>query len=251
MSSSARRAAGAAWKAAREDAQAAHEPTRSPNIWDSPDVYEVENLGVDRAGVIEAAMAQIHPFEGADLVDVGCGSGFHLPRFASLGCASVTGVEPHPPLVSLARQRISGMPRVRVLDGVAQSLPLPDSSADITHARWAYFFGAGSEPGLRELERILRPGGTAYVIDNDATRSTFGHWFSRAYPTYDPVAVQRFCARRGWGREPLTIEWTFDSREDLEAVVRIEFPETAAEGILAEHEGASVDYAVNLWWRTF
>jgi SAM-dependent methyltransferase len=251
VSSSARRAAGAAWKAAREDAQAAHEPTRSPNIWDSPDVYEVENLGVDRAGVIEAAMAQIHPFEGADLVDVGCGSGFHLPRFASLGCASVTGVEPHPPLVSLARQRISGMPRVRVLDGVAQSLPLPDSSADITHARWAYFFGAGSEPGLRELERILRPGGTAYVIDNDATRSTFGHWFSRAYPTYDPVAVQRFWARRGWGREPLTIEWTFDSREDLEAVVRIEFPETAAEGILAEHEGTSVDYAVNLWWRTF
>ncbi|NNM47624.1 class I SAM-dependent methyltransferase [Knoellia sp. DB2414S] len=196
-------------------------------------------------------MARIHPFEGADLVDVGCGSGFHLPRFASLGCASVTGVEPHPPLVSLARQRISGMPRVRVLDGVAQSLPLPDSSADITHARWAYFFGAGSEPGLRELERVLRPGGTAYVIDNDATRSTFGHWFSRAYPTYDPVAVQRFWARRGWEREPLTIEWTFDSREDLEAVVRIEFPETAAEGILAEHQGTSVDYAVNLWWRTF
>ncbi len=246
MSSSARRAAGAAWKAARE----AHEPTRSPNIWGSPDVYEVENLGVDRAGVIEAAMARIHPFEGADLLDVGCGSGFHLPRFDSLGCASVTGVEPHPPLVSLARERVSGMPRVSVLDGVAQSLPLPDSCMDITHARWAYFFGAGSEPGLRELERVLRPGGTAYVIDNDATRSTFGRWFSRAYPTYDPVAVQRFWARQGWEREPLTIEWTFDSREDLEAVVRIEFPETAAEGILAEHDGTSVDYAVNLWWRT-
>jgi hypothetical protein len=62
--------------------------------------------------------------------------------------------------------------------------------------------------------------------------------------------VQRFWARQGWEREPLTIEWTFDSREDLEAVVRIEFPETAAEGILAEHDGTSVDYAVNLWWRT-
>ena len=227
------------------------EPTRSPNIWDSPDVYEVENLGVDRAGLIEAAMASLHPFDGADLVDVGCGTGFHLPRFASLGCASVVGVEPHLPLVSLAEQRISGMPGVQVLEGAAQALPLADGSVDIAQARWAYFFGAGCEPGLGELERVLRPGGTAYVIDNDATRSTFGRWFTRAYPSYDPVAVERFWARQGWSRERLTIQWTFDSRDDLESVVRIEFPETAAEGILAEHERTDVDYAVNLWWRHF
>jgi ubiquinone/menaquinone biosynthesis C-methylase UbiE len=227
------------------------EPTRSPNIWDSPDVYEVENLGVDRAGLIEAAMESLHPFDGADLVDVGCGTGFHLPRFASLGCAGVIGVEPHLPLVSVAEKRISGMPRVLVLEGAAQTLPLADASMDIAHARWAYFFGAGCEPGLRELERVLRPGGTAYVIDNDATRSTFGRWFARAYPSYDPVAVERFWARQGWSRERLTIQWTFDSREDLESVVRIEFPETAAEGILAEHEGTAVDYAISLWWRHF
>jgi ubiquinone/menaquinone biosynthesis C-methylase UbiE len=226
-------------------------PTRSPNIWDTPDVYEVENLGVDRAGAIEAAMAALHPFEGADLVDIGCGSGFHLPRFAALGCASVVGVEPHLPLVELAADRVRGLDRVRVVEGMAQDLPLPDASADIAHARWAYFFGAGCEPGLRELERVLRPGGTAYVIDNDATRSTFGRWFTRAYPTYDPLAVERFWARQGWSRERLVIRWDFDSREDLEAVVRIEFPETAAEGILAEHEGSGVDYAVSLWHRRF
>jgi ubiquinone/menaquinone biosynthesis C-methylase UbiE len=230
---------------------AAHEPTRSPNIWDTPDVYEVENRGVDRQGVIEAAMAALHPFEGAVLVDIGCGSGFHLPRFASLGCASVVGVEPYPPLVELAQERVQGMAGVRVLEGMAQELPVEDGSVDVAHARWAYFFGAGCEPGLRELERVVRPGGTAYVIDNDATRSTFGRWFSRAYPTYDPLAVERFWTRQGWERERLVIEWELDSREDFESVVRIEFPETAAEGILAEHEGTRVDYAVSLWHRRF
>jgi SAM-dependent methyltransferase len=228
-----------------------HEPTRSPNIWDSPDVYEGENRGVDRDGLIEAAMAALHPFEGTDLVDVGCGTGFHLPRFVRLGCASVVGVEPHPPLVDVARDRTAGMARVRVEEGVAQSLPLADDSMDVAHARWAYFFGAGCEPGLAELERVLRPGGTAFVVDNDATRSTFGHWFSRAYPGDDALAVERFWGRQGWSRERLTIRWDFDSRADLEAVVGIEFPETAAEGILAEHEGTGVDYAVNLWWRRF
>ena len=118
-------------------------------------------------------------------------------------------------------------------------------------ARWAYFFGAGCEPGLAELTRVLRPGGTAFVIDNDATRSTFGLWFRRAYPAYDPLSVERFWQRQGWSREALEIRWEFDSREDFEAVVRIEFPETAAEGILAEHDGTGVDYAVNLWWHRF
>ena len=226
-------------------------PTRSPNIWDAPDVYELENLGADREGVIEAGMGRIHPLAGTDVVDIGCGSGFHLPRFAALGARRVTGVEPHPPLLELARARVTGLTGVEVRDGAAQALPLPDRSVDVAHARWAYFFGAGSEPGLAELARVLRPGGTAFVIDNDATRSTFGGWFRRAYPSYDPVAVERFWRRQGWSREPLTIRWDFDRREDLEAVVRIEFPETVAEGILAEHPGTGVDYAVNLWWRRF
>jgi ubiquinone/menaquinone biosynthesis C-methylase UbiE len=228
-----------------------HEPTRSPNIWDSPDTYEVENLGVDREGVIEAAMERLHPIAGADLVDIGCGSGFHLPRWRALGASSVVGVEPYPPLLDLARSRAAGDGGIQALDGAAQALPLRDASMDIAHARWAYFFGAGCEPGLAELARVLRPGGTAFVIDNDATRSTFGRWFQRANPGYDPLAVERFWARQGWSRERLVIRWDFDTREDFEAVVRIEFPETAAEGILAEHEGTGVDYAVSLWWHRF
>lgn len=228
-----------------------HQPTPSPNIWNTPDVYEVENQGVDRAGRIEAAMTGIHPLAGSDLVDVGCGSGFHLPRFRSKGARTVVGIEPHLPLLEIAQQRVAGVDGIQVLDGAAQHLPLDDSSMDVAHARWAYFFGAGCEPGLAELSRVLRPGGTAFVIDNDATRSTFGLWFRRAYPAYDPLAVERFWQRRGWSREALEIRWEFDSREDFEAVVRIEFPETAAEGILAEHAGTGVDYAVNLWWHRF
>ena len=223
--------------------------TPSPNIWGAPDVYETENLGVDRDGLIESAIEALHPLAGTDVVDVGCGSGFHLPRFAGLGARSVVGVEPHPPLLELARERVAGQPGIQVLDGTAQALPLPDRSVDVAHARWAYFFGAGCEPGLAELGRVLRPGGTAFVVDNDATRSTFGSWFRRAYPAYDPLAVERFWARQGWSRERLVIRWDFDSREDFEAVVRIEFPETVAEGIFAEHTGTGVDYAVNLWWR--
>lgn len=222
----------------------------SPNIWHHPDVYEIENRAVDPEGRIEAAMASVLDWAGRDVLDLGCGTGFHLPRWAATA-RSVTGVEPHPALAAIARRRTSRLAGVRVLDGTAQQVPLPDASVDVAHARWAYFFGPGCEPGLRELERVVRRGGAAFVIDNDATRSTFGGWFRRGYPEVDPVAVERFWSTRGWTRVPLDIVWRFERREDLEAVVGIEFAPALAAEIVAEHEGLEVDYAVNLWWRRF
>jgi SAM-dependent methyltransferase len=227
----------------------------SPNIWNYADVYELENLGVDRAGVIESAMQTIHPWDGARLLDVGCGNGFHLPRFVNGGARSVVGVEPHKPLVEGARARLRrhGIDdvRARVVHGSAEALPLPDRSVDVAHARWAYFFGPGCERGLAELGRVMAPGGTAFVIDNDPTRSTFGRWFLRSHPNWDPVAVERFWARRGWHRVPLDIGWQQPDRASFEAVVRIEFAPALADALLAEHPGTSVDYAVNLFHRTY
>lgn len=227
-------------------------PNPSPNIWHHPDVYEIENRGVDPEGLIEAAMAGIHDWAGLQVLDVGCGSGFHLPRFAK-SASTVVGVEPHEPLADLARQRVHdlSLANVSVLDGSAQALPLADDSVDVVQARWAYFFGPGCEPGLAEVERVLRPGGTAFVIDNDATRSTFGGWFRQAMPSHDPVAVERFWARQGWSRDRIDMRWAFGSRADFEAVLRIEFSQTLVDGILADHQGTGVDCAVSLWWRTF
>ncbi|WP_426563600.1 class I SAM-dependent methyltransferase [Angustibacter sp. McL0619] len=222
----------------------------SPNIWGAPEVYETENRAVDPDGVIEAAMAARHDWSGQRVLDLGCGTGFHLPGFAERA-ASVVGVEPHGPLLLRAQARVAGLGTVQVLAGTAQAVPLAAASVDVAQARWAYFFGPGCEPGLAELARVVRPGGTAFVIDNDASRSTFGGWFRRSLPRYDPVAVQRFWTRQGWQREPLDLRWSFAARADLEAVVRIEFAPDLADELLAGHAGTEVDYAVNLWWQRF
>jgi SAM-dependent methyltransferase len=223
---------------------------RSPNIWEHPATYELENRAVDRDGVIERAMASVADWASRDVLDLGCGSGFHLPRFASQALR-VYGVEPHPSLLRLAARRTRSLTNVTLLGGTAQEVPLPDAAVDVVHARWAYFFGPGCEPGLQELARVVRRDGTAFVIDNDATRSTFGRWFLRGHPEIDPVAVERFWAGQGWSRVPLDIDWRFDERADLEAVVRIEFTSEVADAVLAEHSGTTVDYAVNLWWRRY
>jgi SAM-dependent methyltransferase len=225
----------------------------SPNIWRFPQVYELENRAVDPDGVIEAAMREIHDWRGGTVLDVGCGTGFHLPRFAA-EASRVIGVEPHPPLVELAGRRVAAEPdpdlraRIEVRPGTAQRLPVWDGDIDLVHARWAYFFGPGCEPGLAEVRRVLRRGGVAFVIDNDATRSTFGGWFRRGLPSYDPIEVERFWARQGWARRSLDIRWEMPTRADFEAVVKIEFAAQLAAEILASHPGRTVDYAVNLFW---
>jgi ubiquinone/menaquinone biosynthesis C-methylase UbiE len=222
----------------------------SPNIWQHPATYELENRAVDQDGLIEHAMRAHADWAGRVVLDLGCGTGFHLPRFAATA-ARVYGVEPHPGLLRLAARRTRSCDNVSLLAGTAQALPLPDASVDVVHARWAYFFGPGCEPGLAELARVVRRGGTAFVIDNDATRSTFGRWFRRGYPQVDPAAVERFWTSRGWTRTPLDLAWRFESRADLEAVVRIELTPELADEVLGEHEGTTVDYAVNLWSRDY
>jgi SAM-dependent methyltransferase len=223
----------------------------SPNIWRFPQVYEVENRGVDPDGVIETAIRELCDWTDRTVLDIGCGTGFHLPWFAT-EAARVIGVEPHPPLVELAGRRVAALPdpalrsRIEVRPGTAQELPVETAGVDLVHARWAYFFGPGCEPGLAEVRRVLRRGGVAVVIDNDASRSTFGGWFRRGLPSYNPTEVERFWARQGWTRRSLDIRWELPTRADFEAVVRIEFAPDLAAQILATHPGTTVDYAVNL-----
>jgi SAM-dependent methyltransferase len=211
----------------------------SPNIWNWPEVYERENQAVDADGSLWAALADRVDWGGADVVDVGCGDGFHLPRFAERA-RSVVGVEPHAPLVSRARHRVRDQPHVQVLAGCADRLPLPDSSAHLVHARVAYFFGPGCEPGLAEASRVLRPGGTLVVIDLDGTHAPYGEWLCTAAPRYRPVAVEAFFAAQGFDCQRVDTVWRFDDRRDLEDVLRIEFTPEVATRAIAQTPGLTI-----------
>jgi SAM-dependent methyltransferase len=203
----------------------------SPNIWNWPDVYEAENRAQDAEGAIWSALREAVPWEGRDVVDVGCGDGFHLPLFT--GARSVIGVEPHPPLVARARERLAGRPDVRVLEAGAAALPLPDASVDLVHARTAYFFGRGCEPGLAEAQRVLRPGGAIAVVDLDATVPPYGAWMRADLPRYDPAAVEAFFAAQGFTLRRVPTIWRFPDRATRDAVLRIEFGRDVAERAVA------------------
>lgn len=221
----------------------------SPNIWNWPEVYEIENRAQDDDGALWSALhEETGGWAGLDVVDVGCGDGYHLPRFAE-DAASVAGVEPHPPLVARARQRCAGDARISVHTGGAENLPLPDASADVVHARTAYFFGPGCEPGLAEAERVLRPGGTLAVVDLDFTARPYGSWLRADLPRYDPPAVDRFFAGQGFALRRVRSTWRFTERADLEEVLRIEFSRRTARKAIEDVPGLTITVGYRLHTR--
>lgn len=224
----------------------------SPNIQQTPDTYEIENRAADPDGLIEAAMATIAPWDGKIVLDLGAGTGFHLARFHD-AAAHVIAVEPHGPsrLRAMTRVAALGLTRTSIMAGSAERILLPAQSVDIVHVRFAYFFGPGCEPGLEELARVLRPGGTAFIIDNDLRIGTFASW-ARRVPWLGKVNsadVEHFWASHGFTLHRIASEWRFQDRADLEAVVSIEFPGELATQILREHQGTTVEYHYCLYSR--
>lgn len=218
----------------------------SPNIWNWPEVYERENLAQDADGSLWAALRAAVPWAGRDVLDVGCGDGFHLQHFGQ-EAASAVGVEPHPPLVERARRR----PGVRVLEAGAADLPFPDASVDLVHARTAYFFGPGCEPGLAEAQRVLRPGGAVAIVDLDARFPPYGDWMRADLPRYDPDRVERFFDRQGFSIRRVPTVWRFPDRATCEEVLRIEFSPAVADRAVAATPGLTVPvgYRLHVRWK--
>ena len=101
---------------------------------------------------------------GQSVLDVGCGQGIDLIRYAQAG-ADVTGIDLTPRHVELARTHLSllGLDGT-VIEGDAEELPFPDASFDRVSSNGVLHHTPGIESALRAINRVLAPGGEARII---------------------------------------------------------------------------------------
>jgi len=227
---------------------------RAPNIEKDPDLYEIENLATDPEGHIERTMHSIADWDGRIVADVGCGTGFYIDLFQS-AAAHVYAIEPNDCLRLKAMARVAEQQwsNASVLTGSAAKLPLRDKSIGIYHSRFAYFWPPDCVPGILELDRVMHPNGTAFIIDTDYEHGEFSSWLAqRTRP--EPLSQSEkeiFWASHGFMKKRIESEWRFQSRSDLEAVIGLEFGSKLALKLLANHTGLTIGYSFALYFREF
>lgn len=99
----------------------------------------------------------LEPEQGQRALDVGCGPGSLTGALVSrLGVGGVAAVDPAPQFVEAIRERFPG---VQVQRAKAESLPFPDDTFDLCLAQLVVHFMDDPVAGLREMGRVVRPGG--------------------------------------------------------------------------------------------
>jgi SAM-dependent methyltransferase len=96
---------------------------------------------------------------GISLLDAGCGAGL-LSLLASLRGAQVAALDASPALAAIARRRVPG---ADVREGDLEALPFRDDTFDAVAAVNSVFYAADMDAAMRELVRVVRPGGRVVV----------------------------------------------------------------------------------------
>jgi ubiquinone/menaquinone biosynthesis C-methylase UbiE len=99
--------------------------------------------------------------KGANVLDVGCGTGEHLRRAARQGLKP-SGIEPAPAMLEFARRNV---PDADIRQGVATELPYKNGEFDlvIMVEVLRYLDRTDTETALKEAHRVLKPGGLLLV----------------------------------------------------------------------------------------
>ncbi|TDO60998.1 methyltransferase family protein [Kribbella sp. VKM Ac-2571] len=96
-----------------------------------------------------------------DVLDLGSGTGRLTPGLAARFQGQVYGVEPSDRMRAAAEE--APHPGVTYLKGAAEDIPLPEASVDAVLMFLSFHHFPDPLQGLREVRRVLRPGGVALL----------------------------------------------------------------------------------------
>jgi SAM-dependent methyltransferase len=143
------------WERHIHDLEITRHPVGSRGFFDDLDQYHFEKLHHLLRLVDFAA------YRGRSVLEVGCGAGVDLARFAKSG-ARVTGVDLASSAVALATAnfRQQGLCR-RFVVGNGERLPFRSDSFDLVYAHGVVQYTTKPQQLVDECRRVLRPGGDA------------------------------------------------------------------------------------------
>jgi ubiquinone/menaquinone biosynthesis C-methylase UbiE len=199
------------------------------------DEAELETYVRHKTDLLE--FAGIEP-RGTTFLDAGAGFGITLVVLAQLGAAQATGLEAYGPMVDTGQKCIATLPdelrgRVALELGDVMAMPYDDSSFDAVISNEAISHYRDVEAALREIHRVLRPGGILAVSDGNnglnpmIRRKTHDLWRAFEFGTDEPLVAGHAVTR--------------NYQSEREAYIRDRHPELPADRLAQETFGMTFD----------
>ncbi|MCA9923436.1 MAG: class I SAM-dependent methyltransferase [Anaerolineales bacterium] len=151
-------AIGTYWNEHIHDLEIATHPVGSAGFFRELDAYRYDKLRY------LPQVVDFPNYKGKTFLEVGCGVGIDLIRFARDG-AIVTGVDLAEVSIDLAQKNFehNGLDAdLRVMNG--EALDFPDNLFDVVYAHGVLQYTADPEQMVREMYRVLKPGGEAIFM---------------------------------------------------------------------------------------
>jgi SAM-dependent methyltransferase len=152
-------------------------------------------------------VARFDQFKDKDVLEVGCGIGTDGFQFAKHG-ARLTGIDLTPAAIAMTRERfeIFGIPGRFEIANAEERIPFPDDSFDHIYSCGVIHHSPNTEAIVREMRRVLRPGGTFCVMIYNKTSINYyvEIMFLRKlfrlllYPSFMPALIAKVTGFEQW-----------------------------------------------------
>lgn len=215
------------------------------------DLYERLVAHEDVQGNLLPALLEICPLAGAVVVEFGAGTGRVTAQLLPLA-RRVWAFDLTPGMLQIARQKLGQRPysNYALSQSDSRAMPLPTACADVAVEGWAFlqikvWHPDNWEKALDEMLRVLRPGGTALLIETLGTGETTPN---------PPPAFKSFYEyleqKRGFMRRWIRTDYLFPSLTAAAEIVPPFFGEAMLDALIPTAQGALLPECTGIWWRT-
>ena len=205
-------------------------------------VYDAMNrlmtAGLDLRWRRLAAAAVVRP--GDRVLDAACGTGDLALADLRAGAREVVGIDFAPRMLERARRKST---EVEWIQADLLALPFPDGTFDAATVGFGVRNLVELERGLRELRRVLRPGGRVAVLEITRPRGPLRPFFSVWFERVVPLAGRLLPGGRAYGYLPASVRRFPPAEELAELLVHAGFDGVRfrlfAGSIVALHTGTA------------
>jgi len=143
-----------------------------PHQWNKPSGWIgrllLRNMNSRHSGVTDWGLSHVKIGARHTILDVGCGGGRTLGKLAAAAAeGKVCGVDHSDASLALAAKgnaREIAAGHIQIVAGSVSQLPFPDGTFDLITAVETHFFWPNLPGDVREVVRVLKPGGTFVII---------------------------------------------------------------------------------------